>query len=180
MKIGFYINVLGGGGAERVISNLANEFSSDHNCFIVTTSTVENEYPLLDRVKRYNLGITKNGSFFRRNVKIISGLRKLLKNEKPDILVSFMAEPNFRSIIATRLLGVKTLVSVRNDPDREYGSRLFKILAKLLYRKADGIVFQTEDAKNWFPKSIQKKSKIIYNQVATKFYEKDKENKKGE
>ncbi len=171
MKIGFYINVLGGGGAERVIANLANEFSSEHDCFVVTTNTIENEYAILDRVKHYDLGITREGSFLKRNVKIISGLRKILKKEKPDILISFMAEPNFRAIMATRLLGIKTLVSVRNDPNREYGSRLFRFLAKLLYRKADGIVFQTEDAKNWFPKAIQKKSEIIYNQVAEKFYE---------
>jgi len=153
------------------MANLANEFSAEHDCFLVTTNRVENEYITLDRVKRYDLGIAREGSFLKRNVKIISGLRKILKNERPDILISFMAEPNFRAIMATRLLGIKTLVSVRNDPNREYGSRLFKILAKLLYRKADGIVFQTEDAKNWFPKSIQKKSDIIYNQVAMKFYE---------
>ena len=56
MKIGFYINVIGGGGAERVVANLANQFSEDNNEVIVITSIRhEREYLLNERVKRYNL-----------------------------------------------------------------------------------------------------------------------------
>ena len=44
------------------------------------------------------------------------------------------------------------------------------VLAKILFIQADGIVFQTKDAKAWFSEGIQKKSAIIYNQVDDKFY----------
>ena len=36
---------------------------------------------------------------------------------------------------------------------------------------ADGCVFQTKDAKEWFPKKLQKKSTIIYNAVKADFFE---------
>ncbi len=36
--------------------------------------------------------------------------------------------------------------------------------------RADGIVFQTEDAKSVFPEIVQKKSRIIINQVDDKFF----------
>jgi glycosyltransferase involved in cell wall biosynthesis len=38
------------------------------------------------------------------------------------------------------------------------------------FRHVDGIVFQTQDAMNWFPKKIKEKGTIIYNSVAESFY----------
>ena len=40
----------------------------------------------------------------------------------------------------------------------------------LLFRFADGCVFQTEEARNYFPKSVQNKSAIILNPIAEVFY----------
>jgi len=97
-------------------------------------------------------------------------LRKICKNENPDIMISFMAEANFRTIAATMFLDIKTLISVRNDPDKEYPNKLYKLMAKILYPLASGCVFQTEDAEKWFSKKIQRKSKIILNHVDKKFY----------
>ena len=171
MKILFYINTLGHGGAERVMSNLANEFSKkDYDVTLVTSFPCEWEYPLTDRVRRINLVNERVVGFFKRNIVLTRALRKVVKSEKPDVVVSFMAEPNFRTVLATRGLKVKTVLSIRNDPDREYPTGLHRLLAKTLYKKADKVVFQTDDAKKWFPKSIQRKSRIIMNQVDERFF----------
>lgn len=172
MKILFYINAIHHGGAERVICNLATQFSEHGEDCILTTSFRDNwEYPFGEKVRRIALFESQlNYGFLRRNISLIRKLRKILKTEKPDVVVSFMAEPNFRTLIAARGLNVKTIVSVRNDPNKEYPNFIYRFLAKHLYKKADGIVFQTEDAQKWFPKSIQKKSKIIFNQVDEVFY----------
>lgn len=172
MKILFYINAIHHGGAERVICNLATQFSEHGDDCILTTSFCDNwEYHFGEKVRRIALFESQlNYGFLRRNISLIRRLRKILKIEKPDVVVSFMAEPNFRTLIATRGLNVKTIVSVRNDPNKEYPNFIYRFLAKHLYKKADGIVFQTEDAQKWFPKSIQKKSKIIFNQVDEVFY----------
>ena len=81
-----------------------------------------------------------------------------------------MEEPNFRAILATRGLPVKTLISVRNDPNKEYAGRLGTFVGKALLPMADGCVFQTREAQAWFPEKLQKKSKIIYNAVKEDFY----------
>ena len=56
-------------------------------------------------------------------------------------------------LLATIGLDTKKIVSVRNDPNNEYGKTfLKKAFARVLFRLADGCVFQTSDAKNYFPK----------------------------
>ena len=171
-KILFYINAIHHGGAERVICNLATRFSEQgYDCVLVTSFRDEWEYVYGDGVKRITLFEKKLDTFFlKRNIALVKKLRHVLKSERPDVLVSFMAEPNFRAIIASIGLKNKVVVSVRNDPDREYPHVSTKMLAKFLFRKADGIVFQTDDAKKWFPKPIQRRAEIIFNQVDEVFY----------
>lgn len=171
MKVLFYINSISHGGAERVITNLANQFSNaDNEVTLVTSFISEWEYPLDDKVNRISICKKYVQGSIKRNIVLVKRLRKILKDTKPDLVVSFMAEPNFRAIIANRGLKSKLILSVRSDPNKEYGNFLFRFLAKTLFRKVDGIVFQTEDAKAWFPKKIQSKSRIIFNQVDEKFF----------
>ena len=95
-------------------------------------------------------------SRLKRNLSRIKALRKLIKKYRPRAIVSFMAEPNFRSVLASAFLPVKTIVSVRNDPEREYAGRLGRLVGKILLPLADGCVFQTEQARAWFPRRLQK------------------------
>ena len=172
-KIYLYINVLGGGGAERVIANLANTLAEDGcETTLITSFPVDKEYSIDKKVRRLLLEDHEfRQSRLKRNVTRISKLRKICKEEKPDIMISFMEEPNFRAILATRGLPVKTLVSVRNDPNKEYAGKLGWFVGKILLPMADGCVFQTSDAQKWFPKRLQKKSRIIYNAVKEEFYQ---------
>lgn len=171
-KIMFYINTLGKGGAERVISQLAYHFSqAGYESVLITSFRIEEEYPLATGVRRLSLEDEQiEQSRIEKNVTRIRKLRAICKQEKPDVLISFMAEPNFRAILATLGLPIKTIVSVRNDPNREYAGKLGKLVGKVLLPMADGCVFQTEDAKAWFPKRLQKKSAVIMNEVAERFF----------
>lgn len=171
-KIMFYINTIHKGGAERVMINLADYFSRQgYKTILVTSFRDTGEYTVPNAVKRITLEEHEiKQSKLKRNITRIKKLRKFCKDEKPDILVSFMAEPNFRAILATWGLTVKNLISVRNDPNKEYAGRVGHIVGKYLLPFADGCVFQTKEAKNWFPKRLQKKSRIIYNAVKEDFY----------
>lgn len=56
MKVLFYINVLSGGGAERVIANLSNQFANDNiEVILVTTYSTPKEYYVNGKVIRINL-----------------------------------------------------------------------------------------------------------------------------
>lgn len=179
MKIILYINSLGKGGAERVMSVLANNLVKKHEVIMVNSYKLSDEYRLDSKVERYILDEdnVKNNSFIKRNFYRIIRLRKLIKVFKPDISVSFMPESNFRNIIACLFTNCKSVVSVRNDPLKEYPSRFLLTFAQIMYRHADGIVFQTEEAKNFFGSKISSKSIVIYNPIKQNFYS-NKENVK--
>lgn len=170
-RIMFYINTVGHGGAERVITNLADKFSEcGYEVTLVTSYKLDWEYPCSDKVTRVVLSPIRFESRLKKNIILTRGLRKTLNKYKPDVLVSFMGENNFRAI--TACMGTKTecVVSVRNDPDREYRNKINRFLAKFLYRFSKGVIFQTKDAKEWFPEYIQKKSEVIVNHVDKAFY----------
>lgn len=169
----FYINSLHRGGAQRVMVQLAGRFAREGFRTVLVTSFQEAaEYPLPEGVERRNLesGPAPKGSL-RRNVSRILALRGLLREYRPEVLIAFMAEPNFRAVLAAAGLPVKTLISVRNDPEREYAGRLFRFVGQHILPHADFCVFQTEQARAWFPESLQKKSAVIQNQVDARFFD---------
>ena len=173
MKVLFYISTICNGGAARVMSNIANDLSSKgHDCILATTFRADEEYALADKVKRVFFYKEKpSGNWLTKNYKITRKLRELVVKDQPDILVSFLAEPCYRAAIATIRTNTKTVLSVRNDPNWEFRGLFRSFLAKCLFKRVDGIVFQTEDAKAWFPKLIQDKGKIIINSVKNDFYD---------
>lgn len=180
-KLFFYINAIHEGGAERVMVNLAKQFADDgFDTTLITSYQDTWEYPVDRSVKRLSLEDEEIvQSKLRRNLSRIKKLRKVIKREKPDAIISFMAEPNYRTIISCIGLPVKTIISVRNDPEKEYAGTIGRFLGKGLLPVADGCVFQTPDAQKWFPRRLQKKSCVIYNAVKEDFYHVDRMPVKG-
>ena len=85
-------------------------------------------------------------------------------------MISFLHRPSYRLLAVKPFLrGVPVIVSDRNDPEKEYASLKNRLLMKLLYRRAEGFVFQTRRQKEYFTRKIQEKSVVIYNPVAPKF-----------
>lgn len=171
MKIGFHIVQLGGGGAERVLVLLANYFSAKgHKVYVIANKACADEYCIDSSIdKRYidDELIAEDGPIIR-NAKRIKFIRDLCRLEDIDCMISFMAEPNIRSIIACLGLRTKNIVSVRNEPAREYpGIKL--TVARALFRLADCIVLQTTQAVEAF-KGLEKRATIIPNPVDESFY----------
>lgn len=169
----FYIDSMQKGGANRVIANLTDFFVKEgmHVILIndITPSKMIPEYEVNKLIERVYLN-NKNTFRILSNIKRIFELRKIIKKEKADVVVSFMGPPNLRMIIATTGLKCKKVISVRNDPNIEYGSGLIKYLKCKILNLADGCVFQTEEAAKYFPVTLQKKSRIIFNPVSEDFY----------
>lgn len=172
MNICFLIDTLTNGGAERVVTNLANNFvDHDNNVSIIVFKRLENEYFCKSNVKIIDLNSpTILGNKISRFIKRCSRLRNYIIKNKVDVLVSFMNVANYYCVIATRNTNVKSIISIRNTPEHEYPNIKSRVLAKLLLPIADGCVFQTENAKSWFPKKLQQKSKIIFNPINESFY----------
>lgn len=170
MNIVFCAGSMGKGGAERVIANLSNIFSVENEVSIITTIVGKIEYDLNEKIKYYSLdNSTEKGNFIKRNIQRVKKLNKLIKEINPDIIISFLPEPTYRVMLVNYFRKKKTIISVRNDPQKEYNSFFKKNLVKLLYSKADGFVFQTDDAKNFFNKKIRERSVVIPNPIKNEF-----------
>ena len=106
MKILFYINVLSGGGAERVVANLASFLSESNDVTIINSFKTDNEYDVRTEVERVYIDKNDYSSRLKKNVNRIRFLRLWIKKNQPDVCISLMAEPNLRLSIAT--IGIKT------------------------------------------------------------------------
>lgn len=172
LKIVFHLNCLDQGGAERVVTTLANRFIEEHDVILATMWVAENEYEIDSRIRRVHVGLTEKQEKKTRFGKIIDrnlNLRKFLKQEKPDIVIAFAQKANYRALIASLGTKIPVIVSVRTNPYLHYTHLSDKILIPLLYPKAAGNVFQTIGAKEFFAAKIQEKSRIILNPINPKY-----------
>lgn len=176
-KIILYIDMMERGGAQRVVANLIQHFLENNLCVVLVNDFKEDssrpQYFVDSRVKRYFLRNTLEGNPIVKNFERVIRLRKIVRAEKPNVVLSFLGRPNERMLVATVGLKTRKIVSVRNDPNREYGSGgVKKWFARKLFGLADGCVFQTEEAANYFSESVRRKSTVILNPVDMKFFEK--------
>ena len=181
-KIFLYIDILRRGGAQRVITNIANYLCySGYEVQLIRDippDVEHDEYALQNSIKVHVLDDKKRKGFAKQYIRI-KKLRNLISEERPDLILSFLGHPNIRMLIATLGLSVVKVVSVRNDPNYEYGNGVRCILAKALFYLADGVVFQTKDASKYFPSKVQSKSTIIPNPVNKKFYDVVRQHEEG-
>ena len=175
MKILFYIGSLKKGGAERVISNLANDFVKNNEVVLITTVN-KIEYSLNRNIIYHSLEYKKKTNIMQQ----LKNLKKLVNKENPDVIISFLTGANFRILLLRKMINIPIIISVRNDPKKEYKALQRKILSKILYPKTDGIVFQTEEAKKYFNRKIQNKSVIIPNPIKKEFFTNEQSTSKKE
>ena len=169
-SIVFYIAALAKGGAERVLCNLANAYADKgFNTYILTDHKEKEEYADLDeRITRVVIPKIEGNLFTRLN-KRNAYIRDFLIENKAKYIVSFMRKCNLRAVKAASGLDVRTILSVRSDPKREYDTLVKRILAKHYFKKASGVVFQTEAAKQFFPKKVQEKAVVLMNSVKKEY-----------
>lgn len=172
-KILFHLNCLEQGGAERVVSNLANQFAKEGDDVVVATEWQgENEFQLDNKVRRIHVGLKERDEGKNRISKVwirIKYLRKCIRDEKPDIVIAFAHKANYRALTSTIGMKVPVVISIRTDPAGHYDSLSDKIQIPLLFPRAAGCVFQTQGQREFFPEYLQKKSCIILNPVNDKY-----------
>ncbi|MCR4762377.1 MAG: glycosyltransferase [Lachnospiraceae bacterium] len=172
--IAFHLNCLCQGGAERVVSNLANEFAAQgYGVFVATEWQEENEFPLDERVKRVHVGLRPGDEKKNRVVQFllrVKYLREFLKRERPDVLVPFAQRANYRALMASKGTGVPVIVCVRTDPIGHYDAFSDKVQIRWLFPRAAGAVFQTEQQRAFFKPYLQDHSTIILNPVNPRYF----------
>lgn len=164
-RIVFFLGSMGRGGAERVISILSKEYAnngwSTDICILLFPKV---DYEIKDTTRIFDL-TGEEKSRIRRVPYWLKSIRNYIKNEKPDVIISFSARINILVILASLGLHKKIIVSERNDPRFDGRGHVIDVLTKIFYPKVDKVVFQTKRAKTYFSKEIQENSIIIPNPI---------------
>ena len=171
-KIIFYLNDLGRGGAQRVVSNLSNRMAADgYDVTIAMSWKAEPEYEVSDLVHKVYLGYANDSDKGRLAIlkSRVKGLRKLLKTQKPDCILVFGRSAIYRALMAKRTLKVPMIISIRIDPRSEYIGLKNRLCKIFLERMPSGCVFQTREAMSFFSRHLQRKSMIIENQIGSNY-----------
>jgi GalNAc-alpha-(1->4)-GalNAc-alpha-(1->3)-diNAcBac-PP-undecaprenol alpha-1,4-N-acetyl-D-galactosaminyltransferase len=172
MNIVFIIGTLKGGGAERILSGMANYWHSmGHAVTLITHDAEENDfYPLSPGINRIGLNLTGPTRGFlytiKQRIQKITTPRRIIRRLKPDVVISFTYMTNCEAIIALFRTGIPLIISERNNPIAQKISPIWKILRLLLYPMAAAVVMQTKEAAHWSQQYLDhKKLHVIPNFV---------------
>lgn len=159
---------LSAGGAERVLSILstpfADSFDEVHYVMWLDTKYPEIFYEIDPRVKIVRVSEESGSAKVFNHVR---WFRKYVRQENPDLVLSFMKKIGLASSISLLFSGVKQVISERNDP-RANKSKNLRRLINLTYLLPDvkGIVMQTQANKDYFESdTIRNKTVVIYNPI---------------
>lgn len=170
MRVTIFISALSGGGAERVVCNLANFLSKKGiSIEILTMGEAVPAETLEKGIKEVSLlrDIEKSFpafDFFKR----ILRLRNYIKKEKVDAYIVFLPRLTMLMSFFSGLTMAPIIMTERADPN-VYSEKVKKALKKAC-KKVDGAVFQTVDAKEWYEphlKGVQ--HKVIPNAINPAF-----------
>lgn len=151
--IAFYVPVLMKSGAERVTIHLSQYFAEkNYRSLIITSFCRENDYVVPENVEHVNINSTN-----------VFQMRKALLNNKVDLLVVMGVPFCLFTIPACIGTKVKVIVSERNSPAQFAGKKSTIVISRLLMRLADGYVFQTKEAKEFYARMLKGKGEVIPN-----------------
>lgn len=154
------------GGAERVMTVLANTFSElGHDVELLVLSNLQPFYKLNDTVEYVQIGKVLNIPGVRLIHKLVKA-RHIVRNRKPDAVISFITPFNCMTLLLIRGLGIPVFVSERIDP-KTYDNTKIGNMRSLLYPFSTGVICQTTEAKEYFKSSkFYDKCSIIPNPLA--------------
>lgn len=164
-RISFLIGSMRCGGAERVISILANSYS-DSGWQVDILMLLDNQcaYKLRDNIRLIDISNGSKSRILYLPVWILK-IRKYIKTVRPDKIVSFIGRINVIALMAGLGLGTDIIISERSNPMKDGRSLIAKIASYILYPRAKTIIFQTRAVQNCFPAYIREKGVIIANPV---------------
>ncbi|RZI40224.1 glycosyltransferase family 4 protein [Herbaspirillum sp. HC18] len=156
MKILIALSSLYSGGAERVACTLADAWAARGDEVIMLATFSEGGscfYKLSEQVRVVylaNLTRSRKKSLLNR-VQRLAAYRRLLIEERPDVIVSFLPGVNVASVAASRGLGIPVIACERTDPLAWSMPSSAISLYRLAYRHADMLTVQTQAVAKKIP-----------------------------
>lgn len=130
------------GGAQRVACQLLDEWSRRgiHVC-LITLSATDSDFFTAHPFSRVALGMQQpsnsTAAALVNTVRRVRHLRRAIRQADAPRALSFIAGTNILTLLATRGLPLRVVVSERNDPARQRIGRVWELLRRRCYRWAD-------------------------------------------
>ncbi|WP_157083295.1 glycosyltransferase family 4 protein [Novosphingobium lentum] len=166
----FVLPALGAGGSEHVVTFLANRLVAC-GLRITIVSFEDGSAPPYYRCDP-EVSITYLGVPIGRRGKVkglnafaarVAGLRSQMDAVRPDLVISFLTRTNVISVLAARNLRIPVIVSERNNPQRQRPPLPWRVMRRLAYARAYGLVTMTQGALQFFPRSMRQRGWVIPN-----------------
>ena len=173
MKLTLVSCSLNVGGAERVISTMANYWAAKGWQITILTFDDGGSLPFYDldrRIDLHSLGIRSQDGFkflmssVTYNLRRIQVLKQAIVASQPDLVISFVNTTNIMTLLACRGLKVKTIVSEHVHPTFAQLNKTTQLLQQWTYQQADLVTVQTHAALSFFP-TDRYKTFVIPNPV---------------
>lgn len=165
-KIMFIIGCLGGGGAERIVTNVASFMAEKTNfeISILTYYKEENEYAFSSKINRINISGGNKNSFVQMNsIQKLKKIRHSIKDFCPDDIICFLPHAlvfTYLSLLFTKFKK-KIVYAERANPKID-NSKIGKLKNKIL-KKIKRIITQNSGQKEFYNKITKAKVDIIPN-----------------
>lgn len=172
MRVTLLIYALSDGGAQRVMSILANYWVSqgwDVTLIMLVSPTKPPFYELDDRIEIKSLDILAKSSSNLAAIGNTWRRLKILRQEiiasKPDIVISFMTTVNVYNILACWGLNIPTIVCEHTYPGAVDANKIWQALMKWSYRHADIVTVLTQNAVPFYPPASGYRTIVMPNPV---------------
>ena len=164
MKILMIITGMKNGGAERVMSTLCNELSKNNTVRLLVLKNLETDYKISKRVEHRTCNVKNQNPF----TSIIS-INKNIKEFNPDVVLSFMTKTNIVSLLSKIFFKIKIPFIICERANPSNAKFYLKLIRKVVYKEADGCVFQTKQAQDYYTSILKCPNRVLYNPLAPDF-----------
>jgi glycosyltransferase involved in cell wall biosynthesis len=171
-RLALIISSLSAGGAERMITEMANSWADrGHKVAMITIAgAIQDHYPLRPSVQRIALDLLRDSHSLLES--IYSNLirshrtRNAVRDFAPDVVISFMEQTNISVLAALLGTGTPVIISERTDPRHHRVGRIWHLFRRALYPLADALVVQTDAVRSWAESIVAiRKIRVIPNLV---------------
>jgi GalNAc-alpha-(1->4)-GalNAc-alpha-(1->3)-diNAcBac-PP-undecaprenol alpha-1,4-N-acetyl-D-galactosaminyltransferase len=168
------IHALGGGGAERVMSIMANYWATkgwDVTLICLAESTRPISYPIDPSVDLRQIGVIGDSPsaldlLFTGSQRIWS-VRRAILDSQPDVVIAFMNTVNVITLCACLGTKIPVIVSDHIYPGFEDANQLWQLLMKISYKWADRVTVLTQSALSFYPATSGYRAVVMPNPILT-------------
>jgi glycosyltransferase involved in cell wall biosynthesis len=155
MRLAVVMSSMSAGGAQRVAALLCDHWAArgEDVCLITLDSVRADRYPLDERVTRVGLDMTGEARSLadavKRNRQRVLALRRVLREFRTTVVLSFGDQTNVLAVLATRGTLMRCVVGEVTDPGRHPIGAMWSTLRRLTYPFATALVVQTRALLPW-------------------------------